>query len=45
MSLVGRVFVKKAFCSIDRGEFISVFVQFMVSIRLTNFGAWVGLKV
>ncbi len=44
MSLVDQIFVKRACCSLDRGEFISVFVQFMVSIRLTSFGAFVGLK-
>ncbi len=45
VSLVGQIFVNRAFCSHDRGEYISVFVQIMVSIRLTSFGAWVGLKL
>ncbi len=45
MSLVDQVFVERAFCSHDRGEYISVFVQIMASIRLTSFGAWFGLKV
>ncbi|WP_217520060.1 hypothetical protein [Vibrio metschnikovii] len=44
VSLVGQIFVERAFCSLDRGEFNSVFVQIMVSIRFTDFGAWVGLK-
>ncbi len=45
VSLVGQIFVKRAYCSHDRREYILVFVQIMVSIRLTSFGAWVGLKV
>ena len=45
VSLVGQIFVERAFCSFERGEFNSVFVQIMVSIRLTSFGALVGLKV
>ncbi len=45
VSLVGQIFIERALCSFDRSEFNSVFVQIMVSIRLTSFGAWVGLKV
>ncbi len=45
MSLVDQIFVERAFCSFDRSKFNVVFVQIMVSIRLTSFGAWVGLKL
>ncbi len=44
VNLVDEIFVERAICSFERGEFISVFVQIMVSIRLTSFGALVGLK-
>ncbi len=44
VNLVDEIFVERAFCSLDRGEFNSVFFQIMVSISLTDFGAWVGLK-
>ncbi len=45
VSLVGLDFIERALCYLARSEFNSVFVQIMVSIRLTSFGAWVGLKV
>ncbi len=45
MSLVGQYFIERALCSVDRSEFNVVSIQIMVSIRLTSFGAWVGLKV
>ncbi|MBE4575764.1 hypothetical protein BOO36_18355 [Vibrio navarrensis] len=45
VSLVGQIFIERALCYLERSEFNSVFVQIMVSIRLTSFGAWVGLKV
>ncbi|EKK99445.1 hypothetical protein VCHC46B1_2308 [Vibrio cholerae HC-46B1] len=45
MSLVYQIFVERAFCSFDRSKFNVVFIRIMVSIRLTSFGAWGGLKV
>ncbi len=45
VNLVDQIFVKRALCSFDRSEFNVVSIQIMVSIRLTSFGAWVGLKV
>ncbi|MBE4617150.1 hypothetical protein BOO90_19350 [Vibrio navarrensis] len=45
VSLVGQDFIERVLCSFDRSEFNVVFIQIMVSIRLTSFGAWVGLKV
>ncbi len=45
MSLVSQDFIERALCSFDRSEFNVVSIQIMVSIRLTSFGAWVGLKV
>ncbi|MCG3734689.1 hypothetical protein EXA18_18325 [Vibrio cincinnatiensis] len=45
VSLVSQIFIERALCYLDRSEFNSVFVQIMVSIRLTSFGAWVVLKV
>ncbi len=44
MSLVGQNFIERALCSFDRSEFNVVSIQIMVSIRLTSFGAFVGLK-
>ncbi len=44
MNLVDQIVVKRALCSFDRSEFNVVSIQIMVSIRLTSFGAWVGLK-
>ncbi|MBE4583372.1 hypothetical protein BOO90_18925 [Vibrio navarrensis] len=44
VGLVGQDFIERALCSFDRSEFNVVFIQIMVSIRLTDFGAWVGLK-
>ncbi len=45
VNLVDQIFVKRAYCSHDRCEYILVFVQIMVSIRLTSFDAWVGFNV
>ncbi|OXX50691.1 hypothetical protein B9J80_16135 [Vibrio sp. V12_P9A6T4] len=45
VSLVGQIFVERALCSFDRSKFNVVFIQIMVSMRLTSFGAWVGLKL
>ncbi len=45
VSLVGQDFIDRALCSFDRSEFNVVFIQIMVSIRLTSFGTWIGLKV
>ncbi len=45
VSLVGQIFIERALCYPARSVFNSVFVQIMVSIRLTSFGAWAGLKV
>ncbi|MBE4587034.1 hypothetical protein BOO29_19300 [Vibrio navarrensis] len=45
VSLVGPYFIERALCSFYRSEINVVFIQIMVSIRLTSFGVWVGLKI